>query len=106
MLGSSLTQALFASANSIAIIPKLWAEWNYNSFVQPYVVTSSSASKITTAYNTPANWTADSNGAVYGGNFGDNVSSKIIPSAPILFSIRKKIDNEGSDRGKITSYFT
>lgn len=106
MLGSSATQALFASANSIAIIPKLWAEWNYNSFVQPYVVTSSSASKITTSYNTAGSWIPDANGDVSTGTLGDNVSSKIVPTAPLLFTIRRKINTDGPYKGQITSAFS
>jgi len=106
MLGSSTTQALFASANSIAIIPKLWAEWNYNSFVQPYVVTSSSASKITTSYNTAGSWTSDTNGYVQTGTLGDNVSSKITPSTPLVFTIMRKINTDGPYKGQITSVFS
>lgn len=108
MLGSSLTQALFASANSIAIIPKLWAEWNYNSFVQPYVVTSSSASKLiaSTKFNDPSYWTADSNGGVSWGPGGGTVSSKITSASPVKFQINSKTSNTSSvTSGNITSTF-
>jgi hypothetical protein len=46
MLGTASTKQLFASSTAIALIPQVWAEWNYNALVQPYVTTSSSASEI------------------------------------------------------------
>jgi len=110
MLGSSLTQSLFASANSIAIIPKLWAEWNYNSFVQPYVVTSSSASRLTNyviPYNSPVYWTADSNGSVSWGPGDSNVNSRVTSASPVKFQINSKTSNTSkSTSGNITSTFT
>lgn len=107
MLGSSITQALFASANSIAVIPKLWAEWNYNSFVQPHVVTSSSASELrlyTSLYNSPNYWTADSNGSVSWGPASLFLGSS---SSTVKFQINEKTSTTSSSTsGNITSKFT
>jgi hypothetical protein len=61
MLGTLQTQQLFASANSIATIPKIYAEWNYNSFITPYVINSGSGSQILAS---DLSWTADSSGLV------------------------------------------
>jgi hypothetical protein len=58
MLGSASTQQLFASANSIAAVPNIWAEWNYNAFVPPYLTVSSSSQQILSAsFNSAAAWT-------------------------------------------------
>jgi hypothetical protein len=40
MLGSLANQQLYASANSIAAVPNVWAEWNYNAFARPAVTNS------------------------------------------------------------------
>ena len=45
MLGSASTQQLFASANSIAVVPNVWAEWNYNNFIQPEITSSSATAQ-------------------------------------------------------------
>jgi len=62
MLGTASTQQLFASSTAIALIPQVWAEWNYNALIQPYTTTSSSVSEIisanSVALNTPSFWTA------------------------------------------------
>jgi hypothetical protein len=110
MLGSSLTQQLFASANSIAVIPKVWAEWNYNAFVQPYVVTTSSVSSIGTL-NSSAIWTSKQvdtnsssvgNGTISYATGVSSISSKVSSSAnPINFTIIKKLSN--SDKSSYSS---
>lgn len=107
MLGSSITQALFASANSIAVIPKLWAEWNYNSFVQPYVVTSSSAIQIPTSYNSYNLWTTVSNGLVLSGSAITPVNKTTSSSVPVLFQINSRMANDSSSTsGRITATFS
>jgi len=60
MLGTASTQQLFASANSIGVVPQVWAEWNYNSFISPDFVTSGTGSDlITSNFNTNINdWTS------------------------------------------------
>jgi hypothetical protein len=58
MLGSASTQQFFASANSIAAVPNVWAEWNYNAFVPPYLtVSTSSAQLLDPAFNSTSSWT-------------------------------------------------
>jgi hypothetical protein len=113
MLGSSITQQLFASANSIAVIPKLWTEWNYNAFIQPYVTTSSSASKISINYNSSAAWTPQSidsivNGSITYGTAGTGIDKSInASSTPIAFIINKKLANSSSvTSGKIMTSFS
>jgi len=46
MLGNDSTRAFFASAHVIQVLSNVWAEWNYNSIVQPYVTHSTSANPI------------------------------------------------------------
>ena len=62
MLGTASTQQLFASANSIGVLPQVWAEWNYNSFVGPAFVTSGSGTnKIPNNFTTSTTgWSATS----------------------------------------------
>ena len=111
MLGSSVTQQLFASANSIAVIPQVNAEWNYNSFLQPYVVTSHSASQILPAnFNSTASWSIAPvnsviNGAVTATASGIGITALSDPTASALyFTINKKIENNtGSASGLIAS---
>jgi hypothetical protein len=114
MLGSSLTQQLFASANSIAILPQIWAEWNYNSFIQPYVVTSSSGTSIATAsLNSASFW---NNGFVSNGSSSTTNSSIVsisgqgIPdptdtaSTVLQFTTLDKIDpSDSKESGIIAS---
>jgi hypothetical protein len=68
MLGSASTQQLFASANSIGVIPQVWGEWNYNSFIQPSITTSGSASELIDTLSLPLNevtsWTKNSDGII------------------------------------------
>lgn len=115
MLGSSLTQQLFASANSIAVIPKVWAEWNYNSFVQPYVTTSSSATKLPINYNSSAAWSVGAvdgtlNGSVtYASNISGIDSIVNASSVPLAFTINSKLANDSKASqisGKIISKFS
>jgi hypothetical protein len=57
VLGTASTQQLFASANSIGVLPQVWAEWNYNSFISPaFVATGSGTDVIPSNFNTSA-WT-------------------------------------------------
>jgi len=64
MLGTASTQQLFASANSIGVIPQVWAEWNYNSFIQPMIITSGSGTNLVltsaSSLTSSAKWTSES----------------------------------------------
>jgi hypothetical protein len=58
MLGSASTQQFFASANSIAAVPNVWAEWNYNAFNPPYITLSSITSELSNSvFNNTNYWT-------------------------------------------------
>lgn len=65
MLGSASTQAFFASAKSINLIPTIYAEWNYNRFIQPYETSShyyspngSQLGAMSTTLNSNATWSS------------------------------------------------
>lgn len=93
MLGNSTTQQTFASNNSIAAIPQINAEWNYNSFVQPYVVTSTSVSQILSAgFNTTASFTPVFNASVTATASGVGVTNIADTTASALsFTIISKV---------------
>jgi hypothetical protein len=60
MLGTVATQGFFASAHFIQMSSNVWAEWNYNSIAQPFVVSTTSA--------TPIYWGPDRWNSTYQGN--------------------------------------
>jgi len=57
MLGTTTTQQLFASANSIAAIPQINAEWNYNAIIQPSFVSSTIKPNLAYDLNNSSSWT-------------------------------------------------
>lgn len=56
MLGNLATKQLFASANSIAVIPQVNAEWNYNSIIQPSFVSSTIKPNLNYDLNNSSSW--------------------------------------------------
>jgi hypothetical protein len=60
MLGSLANQQLYASANSIAAVPNVWAEWNYNSFAKPDVTNSGDSINLAPLFMSTSlnNWTS------------------------------------------------
>lgn len=93
MLGTTTTQQTFASSNSIAIVPQISAEWNYNAFVQPYVVTSTSVSQILAAgFNSTASMTPIFNASVAATASGVGITNLADPTASALsFTIASKV---------------
>lgn len=114
MLGSLSTQQLFASANSIAAIPQVNAEWNYNAFIQPVIITSSSATQITSVnLNASTSWSSASIGGVNNGTVSQSVAGLGLPtfgdttSSALLFTTLSQLPESGEDgSGNITSRFT
>jgi len=112
MLGSTATQQLFASANSLGLVPQVNAEWNYNSFISPYVTTSYSASQILDSkFNSTASWSVvPSNGGKINGTISQSASGVGVKSivdttaSALVFTISQKLENNtGSAQGLITS---
>lgn len=106
MLGSSATQQTFASNNSIAVIPQINAEWNYNAFIQPYIVTSTSVTQIlSSAFNSTASWTSAYNGIIAATASGVGITSVADTTASALkFTTIKKLDGgSGSAAQNIVS---
>jgi len=62
MLGSSVTQGFFASAHFIQLNSNVWAEWNYNSLIQPFAISTKpynySTGKISLPIYMGTNWDA------------------------------------------------
>jgi len=63
---SGNSEQAFAALNSIQANPLTWMEWNYNEFIKPYVVYSSSVNPLNSAsYLTdPANWESMNGGGI------------------------------------------
>ena len=62
---------MFASSSSINLVPKAYAEWNYNTFYTPYVTASSSSLEIVTTaglsnpdLTLTTSWTSSANAAI------------------------------------------
>lgn len=114
MLGSLSTQQLFASANSIAAIPQVNAEWNYNAFIQPAIITSSSATQITSVnLNASTSWSSASIGGVNNGTVSQSIAGLGLPTfgdtsaSALVFTTLSQLPESGNDgSGNITSRFT
>ena len=61
---SGNSEQAFANLNSINANPMTWIEWNYNSILKPYVVSSSDSDPISTNLNLASSWTPGSGGSV------------------------------------------
>jgi len=118
MLGTASTQQLFASSTAIALIPQVWAEWNYNALIQPYTTTSSSVSEIiassASALNTPSFWNAvvdngKLNGTIAYTSSAFGINSIVDTSGKALsFKILRKtaVDSNWNHKGLIYSSFS
>jgi hypothetical protein len=118
MLGTASTQQLFASSTAIALIPQVWAEWNYNALIQPYTTTSSSVSEIiastpSASINNTGFWSALTDNNKINGTIGYTSSAFGINSIvdtsgqALSFKILKKTatDSNWNHKGLIYSTF-
>lgn len=110
MLGNLQTQQLFASANSIAAIPQVNAEWNYNAIIQPYFVSSTIKKNLSYDLNNYLNWNVVLNGTTKNGKVeqsfnGIKTDFDSSGSALTFTVLRKMANGSGSTQGLIFSAF-
>jgi hypothetical protein len=110
MLGTLATQQLFASANSIAATPNVWAEWNYNAFNPPYLTTSSSGTDVSNSFfNASSVWNVgtDQNGTIAATASGlGAVNISDLTASAVSLTINGRISYEtASAAGDIRSNF-
>jgi len=114
MLGNLATKQLFASANSIAVVPQINAEWNYNAIIQPSFVSSTIKPNLNYDLNNSSSWTivpmeygstTKINGSIeqsFNGIKNDFDSS----GSALTFTVFGKMPNlSGSAQGQIVSEF-
>lgn len=108
MLGTIATQQVFASANSIAALPTVWAEWNYNSFNAPYVTTSHSDSQaLPNSFNSVSYWNVDGNGTLSTTAAGTGILRLSDQTASaLLFTVNNKLSTNTNTGGDIYSVAT